>query len=168
MIEFKEVQRFTQWWLWLILLAVGLIPVFGIYEQIIIGRQFGDKPMSDSGLIFFSLFTFGLISMMFLLKLKTEISSSGIKMAFSPLAKKNISWKDIKSAKIVKYEFVGYGIRFGSIYGTVYNTKGDMGLAIETRSGDKFVIGTQNPDQVQKLVQKFLISTDLAEINGSK
>ena len=86
MIEFKEVQRFTQWWLWLILLAVGLIPVFGIYEQIIIGRQFGDKPMSDSGLIFFSLFTFGLISMMFLLKLKTEISSSGIKMAFSPLA----------------------------------------------------------------------------------
>ena len=106
--------------------------------------------------------------MMFLLKLKTEISSSGIKMAFSPLAKKNISWKDIKSAKIVKYEFVGYGIRFGSIYGTVYNTKGDMGLAIETRSGDKFVIGTQNPDQVQKLVQKFLISTDLAEINGSK
>jgi hypothetical protein len=160
MIEFKEEQRFTQWWLWLILLAIGIIPVFGIYEQMINNRQFGDKPLSDSGLILFAVFIFGLISLFFLLKLKTEISSTGIKMTFSPFAKMSIPWTDIKSAKIVKYGFVGYGIRFGSSYGTVYNTKGDLGLAIETRSGERFVIGTQKQDELNKLVQKYFIITD--------
>lgn len=160
MIEFREEQRFTQWWLWLILLALAVIPLFGIYEQIIHGRQFGDKPMSDSGLILFAVFIFGLISLMFFMKLKTEVNASGIKMSFSPFVKKNISWTDIKSAKIVRYEFVGYGIRFGSSYGTVYNTKGDMGLAIKTGSGQSFVIGTQKQDELHKLVQKYFIITD--------
>ncbi len=162
MIEFREEQRFTQWWLWLILFVITLIPLFGIYEQIIQGGQFGDKPMSDSGLILFAVFVFGLISLMFFVKLKTEVNASGIKMSFSPFVKKNISWKDIKSAKIVRYEFVGYGIRFGSSYGTVYNIKGDMGLAIETRRGERFVIGTQKQDELQKLIGKYFISTDIA------
>jgi hypothetical protein len=160
MIEFREEQRFTQWWLWLILLALAMIPLFGIYEQIIHGRQFGDKPMSDSGLILFAVFVFGLISLMFFMKLKTEVNASGIKLSFSPFVRKNIRWTDIISAKIVRYEFVGYGIRFGSSYGTVYNTKGDMGLAIETKGGKRFVIGTQKQDELHKFVQKYFIIAD--------
>jgi len=162
MIDFKEEQKFTQWWLWLILLALGLIPLFGIYEQLIKKGQFGDKPMSDSGLILFAIFVFGLISLMFLMKLKTEISSSGIKMTFFPFVKKSVDWKDIKSIKIVRYEFVGYGIRIGSKYGTVYNTKGDIGLAIETRSGQKFVIGTQKQEELQNIIQKYFIPANSA------
>jgi len=136
-IEFQEEQKFTQWWLWLILIGVGMIPVFGIYKQLIIGEKFGDKPMSDNGLIIFSIFTLGFLALFWFMRLKTKINKNEIQMNFFPFVKKRIKWKDIKSAKIVKYGFVGYGIRLGSEYGTVYNTKGNQGLAIELKTGKK-------------------------------
>jgi hypothetical protein len=52
-IMFREEQKFTQWWLWVILIGVGIFPVFGIYKQLILGEKFGDKPMSDPGPSFF-------------------------------------------------------------------------------------------------------------------
>ena len=59
---FKEKQRFSQWWLWLIIIGLGNIPVIGIYKQLILGEKFGNNPMSDLGLIAFSIFIFGLTS----------------------------------------------------------------------------------------------------------
>ena len=43
---FTERQRFKQWWLWLILLGVNGLFLFGVFKQVIGGQQFGDKPMS--------------------------------------------------------------------------------------------------------------------------
>ena len=62
-IVFKETQKFSQWWLWLILIGIGILPILGIYKQLIIGEKFGDKPMSDLGLIIFAVFVFSLIAM---------------------------------------------------------------------------------------------------------
>ncbi|WP_260402681.1 MULTISPECIES: phosphoethanolamine transferase domain-containing protein [Aequorivita] len=62
-IVFKEEQKFTQWWLWLILIGIGVLPIIGIYKQLIIEEKFGDNPMSDLGLIIFSIFIFGLITL---------------------------------------------------------------------------------------------------------
>ena len=53
--EFKEKQKFTQWWLWLFLIGFGLFQVYGLFKQLIIGEDFGDKPMSDIGLIIFTI-----------------------------------------------------------------------------------------------------------------
>jgi len=153
-IEFQEEQKFAQWWLWLILIGVGMIPVFGIYKQLIIGEKFGDKPMSDNGLIVFTLFTFGILALFWFMRLKTKIDENEIQMNFFPFVKKKIKWNEIKSAKIVKYGFVGYGIRLGSEYGTVYNTKGNKGLAIELKTGKKIVIGTQKSTELNKIVEK--------------
>ena len=160
-IEFQEEQKFTQWWLWLILIGVGMIPMFGIYKQLIIGEKFGDKPMSDNGLIIFSIFTLGLLALFWFMSLKTKIDKNEIQMNFFPFVKKRIKWKDIKSAKIVKYGFVGYGIRLGSEYGTVYNTKGQKGLAIELKTGKKFVIGTQKANELTKIVEKASLQQNL-------
>jgi hypothetical protein len=52
-IHFHEEQRFTQWWLWVMLIGICLIPVVGIYQQIFRGIPFGDKPMPDAGLFIF-------------------------------------------------------------------------------------------------------------------
>ena len=60
-IKEKETQKFSQWWLWLILIGIGILPILGIYKQLIIGEKFGDKPMSDLGIIIFALFVFSLI-----------------------------------------------------------------------------------------------------------
>lgn len=153
-IDFKEEQKFTQWWLWIILIGIGIIPIFGIYKQLILGEKFGDNPMSDFGLILFCLFSFSILALFWFIRLKTEIDQGEIRINFSPFIKKRINWKEIKSAEIVNYGFVGYGIRFWTEYGTVYNTNGNKGLAIELLDGTKFLIGTQMEHELHTVVEK--------------
>ena len=47
--EFKEQQQYTQWWLWIILFGIALLPIIGIYKQLILGEPFGSKPLPDVG-----------------------------------------------------------------------------------------------------------------------
>ena len=123
-------------------------------KQLIIGEKFGDKPMSDFGLIIFCLFIFGLIIMFWFMRLKTEIDQNEVRMSFLPFVKKRVNWKEIKNIEIVNYGFIGgWGIRLWTKYGTVYNTKGNKGLAIELLSGKKFLIGTQKETELNKIVE---------------
>ena len=157
--EFKEEQKFTQWWLKLILIGVGVIPIFAIYKQFILGEKFGDKPMSNLALVIFCVFIFGLITMLWFMRLKTEIDPKEIRISFFPLVKKQFNWKEIKKAEIITYDFVGgWGIRLYTKYGTVYNTKGNLGLAIEFLDGEKILIGTQKEAELNCIIKKILLN----------
>jgi len=152
--EFKEVQKFTQWWLWLIILGVATLPIYGIYKQLIIGEKFGTNPLSNNELILFSIFVFFLISLFWLIKLTTQINNDEIKIKFFPFLTKSIKWDTIKNAEIINYGFIGWGIKIGTKYGTVYNTKGKVGLAIELNNGKKYLIGTQKEAELKKLINE--------------
>ena len=152
-IEFEEEQKFTQWWLWLILIPIGLLPIVGIYQQIILGEAFGENSMSDSGLVVFAVLIILFVSLFFVLSLKTEIDKNEVRINFFPFAKRKFSWKEIKKAEIVNYGFIGgWGIRRWTKYGTAYNVKGKMGLAIELLDGNKFLIGTQKEAELKKIL----------------
>lgn len=136
---FKENQRFTQWWLWLIIISIGIIPVYGIYTQLMQGEKFGNNPMPEPVLIFFSILIFALIGLFLIMRLKTTINETEIRMSFFPFVKKKINWSEVKKAEVIDYGFVGgLGIRLWTTYGTVYNMKGNKGLAIELLNGKKF------------------------------
>jgi len=152
--EFKEVQKITQWWLWLLLIVLALIPVYGIYRQIFQGEVFGDKPMSDSGLIVSAIIPFGILVLFWFSKLQTQININEIQIKFIPFITKKIEWKEVKSAQVISYGFVGYGIRLFTKYGTVYNTKGNKGLALELKNGKKLLLGTQKMEELTKVVQE--------------
>lgn len=159
--KFKEVQKFRQWWLWLILIGIGVLPIIAIYNQLIPSEKIGDKPMSVFGLIIFCVLIFGLIAMFWFMQLKTEIDQNEIRMNFFPFVKKRVNWNEIKNAKVVNYGFVGgWGIRLGSKYGTVYNTKGNKGLAIELKNGKKFIIGTQRENELRNVLEKMFVAND--------
>ena len=152
--EFKEEQKFTQWWLWLILIGIALIPVYGIYKQIFQGEVFGDKPMSNLGLIAFVIFMLLFLLLFLLFKLTTEINTKEIKIQFFPLVNKVVEWKDVKSAQVLNYGFVGgWGIRLFTKYGTVYNIKGNKGLALELRDGKKLLVGSQKMEELYEIVK---------------
>lgn len=158
--EFKEEQKFTQWWLWLILIPVGILPIFGIYKQLILGDKFGDNPMSDLGLVILTIFIFSLIGLFFIMKLKTSIDKNGIQMSFFPFVRKKVNWNEIKNIEVINYGFVGgWGIRLWTKYGTVYNMKGNKGLAIELNNGKKFLIGTQKETELRKFMEKMPVAT---------
>lgn len=161
--EFEEEQKFTQWWLWLILIPIGIIPIFGIYKQLILGEKFGDKPMSDFGLILFSIFIFSLIGLFFIMKLKTSIDKNGIQMIFFPFTRNRVEWNEIQDTKVVNYGFVGgWGIRLWTKYGTVYNMKGNKGLAIELKNGKKFLIGTQKEVELNNVLKKISVTNGVS------
>ncbi len=153
--EFKEEQKFNQWWLWLILIPMGVLPLIGIYKQLILGEKLGDNPMSDISLLIFSIIMFSLVGLFLIMKLKTSIDKNGINMHFFPFIKKSVDWQQIKNVKVVNYGFVGgWGIRLWTKYGTVYNMKGNKGLTIELLNGKNFLIGTQKPEELTAMLEK--------------
>ncbi len=138
--EFTEEQRFNQWWLYLILVAVAVLPLLF-------------KPKSEVGLFIHVMFVCLLFAFFLMMKLETSIDKNGIRMRFFPFVKKEFQWSEIQKAKVVNYGFVGgWGIRLFTKYGTVYNIRGNKGLAIELENGKKFLIGTQKEEELQKFI----------------
>ena len=148
-IRFSEQQKFIQGWIGFILIGVFLFSFYGIYQQIIVGAPFGQQPMSNTGLTLFSLLMLGVTALFSILQLNTEIDDHEIRIVFVPLIKRRIPWDEIKRIEVVDYGFVGgWGIRPWTRYGTVYNTRGRHGVAIELNNGKKCLIGTQKVSEL--------------------
>lgn len=152
MTEFKETQKITQWWVWALLFGIAGIWVWGFVYQVLLGHTFGNNPMSNTGLLVGAIFPFGLLIFFYALTLNTEVNAVGIRVKYFPLWSTDMRWEEIRKAEIIKYDFVGYGIRFSGKYGTVFNARGDKGLLLEKTSGEKILIGTQHPERLQTVV----------------
>lgn len=160
-ILFTETQKFTQWWIWLVLLGLNGLFLYGVFVQVIGGEQFGDKPMSDLGL----LIAFGLSILFtvifYTLRLETVVKSDGIYVRFFPfhLKFKFISWEQLDKIYVREYspitEFGGWGIKFSLTgKGTVYNVSGSTGLQLEFKTGKKLLIGTQKRNLLISILDK--------------
>ncbi|TDT40591.1 hypothetical protein CLV90_3440 [Maribacter spongiicola] len=165
-VQFKETQKFTQWWLWLIILAPIIIAAFNLISSIL--YVFGGYSSSDSGNVSMSwisgrisMFQFifivtYIITILFLAlsKLKVVVSDSEIKIRHILFFNKVIDLSEVKEQHIIDYDFVGYGIRKTKMYGTVYNVKGKEGVAFTLKNGDKYLIGSQKAEQFLKSLSK--------------
>jgi hypothetical protein len=160
---FSEQQRFTQWWLWFILLGVNSLFVYALIQQFWFSEPLGDEPLSDKGLLIISGVSF-FITLLFLnFRIDTQIDHEGIRVRFFPfhLAFKHYEWNKISRCYIRPYsaiwEFGGWGLRYGfSGKGKAYTVKGNMGLQLELSKGTKLLIGTQEAAELSKLIEKNL------------
>ncbi len=145
-----EVQRFNQVWLWIILIFASLVPFFlHFYERLSADTAEGGEILSPS-LIFTFVFFLALMVFFRIMHLKTRINSSGIHWTYYPFFKKKVTWKEVEKAKVLNYGFVGgWGIRIWTSYGTVYNIRGNKGLALELKSGKRMVVGTQKEQELK-------------------
>ncbi|TCK85085.1 DUF6141 family protein [Albibacterium bauzanense] len=158
---FSEQQRFRQWWFWLILLGINTLFILGAYKQVIERQQFGDKPMSNEGLIFAT----GLVVLFTVLfvfaRLETQVKNDGIYIRFFPfhISFKYYPWDKITRSFVRKYrplvEYGGWGLRF-SIFGsgTAYNVSGNMGLQLQFTDQKKLLIGTSSPEELIKALNE--------------
>lgn len=152
---FTESQRFTQWWFWLIVIFACGVPFVIFFQQIILGNPVGDHPMSNSAVILSLIIPLVFILLFYVMQLKTEINRETLSFRFVPFVKRTIPWKDIESYKVINYGFVGgYGIRLTMKYGTVYNIKGNKGLFVKLKNGKTFIVGTQKPEELEKVIQQ--------------
>lgn len=154
---FKEKQRFTQWWIWLIILGLDILYSYGIVKQVIFQVQFGNKPVSNLSLVFLASFIFVLTLIFVSFRLETEIDEKGIHVRFFPfhLSFRHYSWEKISNCYVRKYrplvEYGGWGIR-GIGKNKALNVKGNMGIQIEFSDGRRLLIGTSKADEVSRLL----------------
>ncbi len=170
-IFFKEVQRFNQSrkiWLIYFVLVGGLMPIlYGMYQQMILNKAWGDQPTSDTNLILRFLLILGVEVAVVLLisvsKLETLINSEGIHYRYPPLLRKwkIISYEEIAEYKVRKYkplrEYGGWGYRkrkFKS--GTAYNVYGNVGLQLKLKNGKKILLGTQRQGAIEYAMKKLM------------
>ena len=163
-VTFREVQGFRQWWLWVLLLTttLGTIGLFGygIYIQIVKGNPWGDRPMSDGGLIATAIATTVLVAgvaiLIFSARLTTEVRSDGLHIRFFPLKRSFIPFETIASYEARTYRAIrdngGYGIRWGR-EGKAYILSGNEGLQLLLKDGRKLLIGSRHATELEAAVR---------------
>ena len=82
---FTEKQRFNQWWLWAILISVNAVMLFGLEQQMVFKKPFGENPASDGGIIFGAFMSSLLLIVFVSFRLETKIYQGGIAVRFFPL-----------------------------------------------------------------------------------
>lgn len=151
--EFTERQRFTQWWLWLLLSALMIYTIYNFIEERL---YFSNLELALSFVIP------TLVIILFLvIRLETKIDAQGISVRFFPfqITFRYYPWRKIKKAYVRKYspltEYGGWGMRQGLFgKGKAYNVKGNQGLQIILNDEKKILIGTQKFEEMGKFLMQ--------------
>lgn len=157
-VHFREVQRFSQWWVWLIIAACALFQWWWFVEQIIFGRPFGDNPGPDwMAWLFTALFGIGLPWLFISAKLITEVRSDALYIQYFPFHLKplRIGYDSIAGCAAGKYnpilDYGGWGIKHGR-GGKVYNASGNMGVLLEFNDGTHLMVGSQHSVELAEAI----------------
>jgi hypothetical protein len=156
---FIEEQRFTQWWLYIIM----IIPLFVVIFPFIFNHEeMNNNKEAILGISISLLIMIAIIGLVLFIRLKTKIDEQGIYYQFFPLNfnQKFISWNDISKCYVRKYkpilEYGGWGIKsrifFRNSNGVAYNIKGNIGLQLKLKNGKKILIGTQKMNEVERVL----------------
>jgi hypothetical protein len=161
---FIEIQRFTQRWLWFLLILTMLVLVgifgYGAVKQLVLGEPWGDRPLSDIALVLVSstviLFSGGMIYLFYTLRLITEVRPEGLYIRFYPLHSKTIPYQRITSCQTRSYkplsEYGGWGIKYGPS-GWAYNVMGNRGVQVVLASGKRILIGSQRAEELERAIK---------------
>lgn len=156
MIPFNETQKFRQWWIWLsVLLPIGIV-LYILFTELVLQKPIGQYPMDEELLIALFIMMLVGITFLFLLRLETSIDREGISYRFSPFHFKarQIPWSEITQAWVREYrpvkEYGGWGVRISLRNGKAFNVRGNKGLQLVLKNGKKILIGTQEPQEIEK------------------
>jgi len=161
---FQEEQRLWRPWL-----AVLFVPAlfaaftlsFGVWQQVIGGTPWGNRPMSDPLLALVTLVTFLVpgvtLWLLYSIRLTTVVDRRGVEVHLWPVRRRHISFTEIRSVAARDYnpilEYGGWGLRFGS-KGWAYNARGRRGVQLELSKGFPVLIGSQRANELAAAIQQ--------------
>jgi hypothetical protein len=160
-IYYNEIQKVTNRWIWLLVATISIIFIYGITDQLIFQHPFGKNPAPDWVLLLLGLIPFSLLMLLYFLDFSFQLNEEGVNYQFYPfhLSPRLIKWEDIAGIYVRKYkavkEYGGWGIRTLSFKKNIaYNISGNYGLQIELKNGKKILLGTQNPEDLEKIISQ--------------
>lgn len=163
---FHEKQRFRQGWLWLLvvlpLLTIIPLMLFGLHQQLVLGKPFGTNPMGDRRLVITSLFVMIVpllvVVMFWWSELDVRVTRDELRARFRPfhLSPRVFPLAGIRSCEARDYEpigeFGGWGIRMGGARSWAYNVSGSRGVQLELADGRRLLIGSQRADELAETI----------------
>ena len=138
---FEENQKFTQWWLWVILLSFPIISL----------GPFDKHPIN----IYYVLIGISIPLLFYTFQLRMKVNEKGLHYQFFPFHLKShtINKEDIKKIKAMEYsplkEYGGWGIRYG-FKGKAYNVSGNKGVKVFLTNGTNIMFGSQQFKELEK------------------
>ncbi|WP_424001764.1 hypothetical protein [Maribacter sp. IgM3_T14_3] len=159
---FNETQRFTQWWLLLINIALLFLMLYSCYTWLVLKDAVGNVAADDRvGQTIFILVIALVIPLIYVFNLKTTIDEIGIHYQFIPInfSKKIIRWHEIEKCFVRKYspirEYGGWGYRGLSGKNKALNVKGNKGIQLVLKNGNKLLIGTQKENDAKMVIERY-------------
>ena len=153
---YRETQHFRQLWLWALVLFIVLLSLYGVFQQLILGKPFGNNPAPDGVMVVLAIiFGMGLPVFMFMTNLTTQVHSDGLYIRFFPfhLSFRRIAAEEIRGFKVCTYnpirDYGGWGIRLGR-KGQAYNVSGNRGVQLELFNEKHLLIGSQKPEELME------------------
>ncbi len=153
---FFEKQYFRQIALWVALIGLNLLFIYGLFQQVLEGKKFGQNPMTNLEL---ELSTFLIVMLTLLFKishLDTAIKKDAIYTRFFPfqLKYKKYPFSSMKAVKVCKYrpilDYGGWGLRVSITGKRAMNISGDKGIQLFFNNGMRLLIGTNKPQDAIK------------------
>ncbi|AKD03314.1 DUF6141 domain-containing protein [Pontibacter korlensis] len=159
-ILYREKQRFRQFWLWVVVLAVASIFWTGFVYQVLLGGSYGNRPVSDVQLaVLFVLVGLGLPYFFYRMSLTTEVQPGEVRVRFWPFHIKpvKIPLHLVRDYERVTYnpivDYGGWGIKWGS-EGKAFNMSGSEGVKLYFYNEKPLLIGTQQPEELMSAINE--------------
>lgn len=149
--RYREEQRMTQWWLWLLIFFITATLWWSFVQQIVFGEPFGNKPGPDWMVWLFTLlFGIGLPYLLYSIRLIVTVTPDDVQITFTPVYRRTIPLTDIVACRARRYkplqEYGGWGIKGWSKAKIAYNISGDQGVELDLTSGQQVMLGSQDID----------------------
>ena len=159
---YKEEQQFRQRWIWGLLIALCVPPLFIAWQLFeMISANSADYLLMAFVLLFYVCIMGALVWLFIRFKLTTEVRTDAICFKFPPLLYKwkTVKKEDIATFEIRKYkpisEFGGWGIK-GGFKSKAYTVSGDIGLQLLLKNDKKVLIGTQRAVVIEAAMKKLM------------
>jgi hypothetical protein len=160
---FREVQRFTQPWLWALVAITAVFAWFAFFYELF-------DSLSGSGrdgeiwliALVWVLVGLGVPALVILCKLVVEVRRDGLYYRYHPFHRTThrFSREEIKTCAARTYrpivEYGGWGMRgaWKKGGGRAYNVYGNRGLQLELVDGKRVLFGSQRADELAAAVEK--------------
>ncbi|MDA3953434.1 MAG: DUF6141 family protein [Bacteroidales bacterium] len=160
-LHFSEKQSFRNVWILVGFILINGLTVYGLYQQVLLGKPWGNNPMSNSGLIITEVLVFAFSLWYWNIKLVVKVLDEGIYIKFLMMQFKYklIEFNQIDTCKAIEYnaikEFGGWGIK-GIKHKKAYTTSGKFGVQLKLKNGNTVLIGTKKPDGLTLAIDKNL------------
>jgi hypothetical protein len=160
---FHEVQRVRQVWIYTLILAIFVLWIWQLVQQVVLGNPVGSNPAPDAVVIIMGIIPVAALALMFTLKLETRVDGTGINYRMWPFHKnfRLIKPEDIEKWEVRKYrpigDYGGWGIRVGlGKNGMAFNMSGNMGAIFDFKKGKRILIGTRKPEEFKAALEKLI------------